>query len=517
MIVPPLSPPQLRAATSSDRLCYVKAGPGSGKTFTAAEAIGYLSLVRYRDDPRGICGVTFARSARRELTTRIQRRWGSRYVQWPNLVGTFDEIHRRLLRYLIHRGLLEWPGGGTVPDVPEDTWASQPNARASVRSVQRRFRLALDDEGVLVTRETRALHQAPNPAFIDGDELWGAIASGHCTHTDVRNVMGDAVDEGRHPMFNQAFRECLAGSFSHLVIDEAFDMNPLDIAVVERAIEAGLSVTVVGDPWQSLYEFRGSTPKLVSDVIKRHRFAKIDMPGDHRYQTQEMRELAQSLFDEKPFSVLHAEDGDEFDVVLAHDWGTLWNIPILSLLPAGKPSKVDGGLMANAFLLLLGALTQEHFGIEASGVAEARRTLGSHPGDPRLQPALDALTDLDQDAADIWNHLRDGFQASGQTWPPQKAIAEQCMQRVVTVVRQEGKPILGLTVHQAKGLEWHNVLFLDPSLVTTPGWKNVMSIDAQSHRSVYVALTRAKSMLRIGTIPADRFGTPHSPIIHVQP
>jgi superfamily I DNA/RNA helicase len=59
MIIPAMTPPQLRAATSDDRLCYVKAGPGSGKTFTAAEAFGYLRLVRFRDDNRGICGVTF--------------------------------------------------------------------------------------------------------------------------------------------------------------------------------------------------------------------------------------------------------------------------------------------------------------------------------------------------------------------------------------------------------------------------------------------------------------------------
>lgn len=91
------------------------------------------------------------------------------------------------------------------------------------------------------------------------------------------------------------------------------------------------------------------------------------------------------------------------------------------------------------------------------------------------EPAPDALTDLDQDAADLGTTARDGFQPDGRTWPPQKATAERCVQRLVTVVSQEGRPILGRTVHQAKGLEWPNVLFLDPSLITTAGWKNVMS------------------------------------------
>ena len=204
-----------------------------------------------------------------------------------------------------------------------------------------------------------------------------------------------------------------------------------------------------------------------------------------------------------------------FDVVLAHDWGTLWNVPVASLLPAGRWPKVDGGLMANTFLLLLGALTQELFGVEATGVAEARRTLSSHPGDPRLLPALAALSDSDLETTDVWQLLRDEFQPDGRTWPPPKLVAERCMARLVSVARSDEAPLLGLTVHQAKGLEWDSVLFLDPSLTTTAGYKNVLNIDEHSHRSVYVALTRARSKLRVVTIPADRYGTPHSSIGHV--
>src|ERR1700728_4861294 len=120
MIAPPMTGPQLRPATSNDRLCYIHAGPGSGKTFVATQAFGYLRLIRYRTDRRGICGVTFARSARRELLSRVRTRWGSQIAGWPNAIITFDELHRRLLRYLIDRRHLEWPGG-SLPEVPEDS------------------------------------------------------------------------------------------------------------------------------------------------------------------------------------------------------------------------------------------------------------------------------------------------------------------------------------------------------------------------------------------------------------
>ncbi|WP_344326198.1 UvrD-helicase domain-containing protein [Streptomyces macrosporus] len=47
-----------------------------------------------------------------------------------------------------------------------------------------------------------------------------------------------------------------------LVIDEIFDANALDLSLVRLAADAGLDVTVVGDPWQALYGFRGAARAL---------------------------------------------------------------------------------------------------------------------------------------------------------------------------------------------------------------------------------------------------------------
>lgn len=516
MILPQMTPPQLRAATSNDPLCYVKAGPGSGKTFTAAEAFGYLRLVRYRSDGRGICGVTFARSARRELITRVRQRWGPRVVQWPNAICTFDELHRRIVRFLIQRELIDWPGG-IMPERAEDSWATHPDATPQPRS-RPRLRLGLDKDGHIDIFETTSQLRAPNPVFVDKTKFGDALASGRCTHTDVRNVLSDAVDIGRHPELNEAIRDCLAGSFCHLVVDEAFDMNPLDIAVVERAIEAGLSITVVGDPWQSLYEFRGSTPKLVTKLIDGHAFRRIDMPGEHRYKTTEMVELARALFDNQPFVVRAAQDGDEFDVVLAHDWGTLWAEDRILMLPAGKANKIDRGLMASSFVLLLNEFVQELFEIEASGVGEARRAL-PHPNTSELlAPALAALRDPTQSEADVWDLLREAFQPrGGRSWPQPGLTAQKCLARVMAIARDDELPVLGLSVHQAKGLEWERVLFLDGELSSESAQLNVLDIDELSHRNVYVALTRAKSTLRVLYVAPDRYGVQRSAIKRVGP
>lgn len=515
MIIPPMTRPQLRAATSNDRLCFVKAGPGSGKTFTAAEAFGYLRFVRYRADRRGICGLTFARSARRELIERATRRWGPAVTGWPNAICTFDELHRRLVRYLGDRGLIEWPGG-RVPERPDDSWAFHPHA-TSAPGKRPRFRLGLDDDGRVVILETTLHLRAPTPAFVDPDQFKDALHSGRCTHTDIRNILADAADAERHPELNQALRQCLVSSFCHLVIDEAFDMNRLDITVVERSIEAGLGLTIVGDPWQSLYEFRGSRPKLVAATIDSHAFRQIDMPGEHRYNTPEMVALAAALFRNEPFEVRAAENGHEFDVVLAHDWGTLWAEERIPVVPAGKPSKLDRSLMSSCFVLLLNQFVRETYGIEASGVGEARRAVRSEDTSDRLAPTLEALRDSTRSCTELWDLLREAFQSpGGKPWPNAGATARNCLEHLAEAARADGTPLLGLSVHQAKGLEWDRVLFLDDQLTTEPHQLNRLDIEQLSHRNVYVALTRAKSTVRVAYVPPDKYGTAHSPIEHIR-
>ena len=514
MIVPTMTSTQLRAATSNRRLCYVNAGPGSGKTFLAAEAFGYLRFVRHRNKPGGVVGVTFARSARRELETRIRLRWGRRSVDWPNSICTFDELHRRLVRYLIHHGLLDWPGG-EFPDRPEDSWAMHPDATSRPGS-KWRYRLTLDDGGRIAFGRTKDKRVVPTPAFVDLDKFRKALQAGQCTHTEVRHVLSAALDERRHPRYNRAIRDCLHGSISHLIVDEAFDMNQLDCTVVERAIEAGVSITIVGDPWQSLYEFRGSSPQTVRSLIDGHRFERTDMPGSHRYDSEEMRDLAARLFEGSAFRIRSPVNGEAFDIVIAHDWSALWDATHISVLPAGKPSQIDRGLMASTFVVLLNSVVFEHFGIEVSGIGEARRALPITDEQAQLAPAVRLLRDSHTSVADVWSALRSGFQpADSRPWPDPKKRAMQYLERLASLVRASELPGMGLTVHQSKGMEWDRVLFLDSELTTDPTMANCLDIDEASHRNVYVGLTRAKKKVRVMEPATKPYGVKQSPIQHV--
>jgi len=494
---------QLRAATTRKPLCYVKAGPGSGKTYLATEAFGFLRHERYLRDRRGVLGVTFARSARAELEARVRIRWGTRTVAWPNAVSTFDDIHRQLLRHLVVDNLIPWPSG-TFPRKVHDSWQDHPGATRSPGK-KTRYALSLTPGGTIEPVKTTSDRMAPKPCFTDPAKLLAAISDGYCTHAEVRNVLGAALEPGRHPKLVEAVEACLARSYCHLIVDESFDMNRLDAAIVESSIRAGATITLVGDPWQSLYEFRGASPERVHDLLKVHTFEQIDMAGHRRYVSAEMKDLAQRLFDEQPFHVAPARNGDEFDVVLAHDWNTLWAERRIGVLPMGRPSGLDGSELANCFVLLLNEVVRGYFGRDAAGVAEAQRKLGVEAWDDLIRPAVEMLHDASAPIEDVWGALQNGFKPSGTTWKKQGKRATDYMGRLRELCLLGETPVLGLTIHQSKGLEWDRVLLLNGQLSTDPGMLNQLERKYEEHRSVYVGLTRAKSVLRVLHVPEDPY------------
>ena len=172
--------------------------------------------------------------------------------------------------------------------------------------------------------------------------------------------------------------------------------------------------------------------------------------------------------------------------------------------------------MACCFRLLVNEIVRAQFGHDASGLAEAKRAIGVDEPSSLLTPAVRALRDTEVAEQDVWNCLREAFQPlEGKRWPEPGKKARDYLEQLTWVLRRDEAPALGLSVHQAKGLEWDRVLFLDGELTTAPDEANVLDVDEESHRSVYVGLTRARSRVRVLHVRTDPFGHERSPIPHV--
>jgi DNA helicase-2/ATP-dependent DNA helicase PcrA len=254
----------------------------------------------------------------------------------------------------------------------------------------------------------------------------------------------------------------LTQTVSALVVDEIFDANRLDLAVVRLAAVSGIPVTVVGDPWQALYGFRGAAPNLVPPVIAAVGMRRLPLTRSFRWQTSEQATLADSLRASRPVS-LPVGSAVEVDVVLAHQWDHLWEVGDKVLPTAFRPQ--PGNPQQAAATILLNRLTTQRFGHQATYLADAILPL-QMPGPhalARLEPQLDEiLTRLVEGgtltAKGIWPRFAEILMTEAQrdikTNPHRNYWG-----RLAQMADRARQPHLvpGMSVHQAKGREWSAV------------------------------------------------------------
>jgi DNA helicase-2/ATP-dependent DNA helicase PcrA len=114
-------------------------------------------------------------------------------------------------------------------------------------------------------------------------------ASGVCTHDEFRQIVEAAIPSQQ---LRDAVVEYLRASITALIVDEVFDGDALDLRIVWLAAAAGIPSTLIGDPWQALYEFRGAEPERVWDIVTGLKFKPLPVRRSFRFESAEMQDLA---------------------------------------------------------------------------------------------------------------------------------------------------------------------------------------------------------------------------------
>ncbi|MEZ5218170.1 MAG: UvrD-helicase domain-containing protein [Ilumatobacteraceae bacterium] len=111
----------------------------------------------------------------------------------------------------------------------------------------------------------------------------------------------------------------MEGRVAHLLVDEVFDADRADFQLIRVHCEAGAHVTVAGDVWQALYEFRKAKPLKVREGLGRPGFEPLTVHTSHRYTQDQTRDLAIALRS-RAVTVPPAEDPS---VAIALNWDHL--------------------------------------------------------------------------------------------------------------------------------------------------------------------------------------------------
>lgn len=481
---------QVVAAASDRPFTNIVSAPGSGKTTVAAERFGYLVYQRI-PDRRGILGLSFTRSAVSELTERITARWGRSSLGLPNLVTTFDGLHVRVLHHLISGGFVQWPEGHAALTVIDEYRGLKGFRFREAGSYKR---ITACSTGGLVYSHYRRVSKNEH-GFGGKQDHEAALEAGICSHEDVRWTLRSAV-KNVHGV-EDTIRAWFATNFRHIVIDEIYDADGLDLWTAAAAGSAGTEITVVGDPWQALYGWRGATPEKVQVLLDRLPFHEYEQPESFRFRGTQMPQLARELRAGAPVTVPR-RSSEVVDVALARKWTDLWRVG-QNVLPLAF--RTIGNAIDAMLNLLLDEVTRRKLGRDSFGKQTACVYLGLDATDlapiqsAALDPVLQAML-VGESAAVVLELLRSAAGDMGIVRRPSKLPknGEPIRQGEVEALRlrlHRDDLIPGLTVHQAKGREWPRVgvaLSTRDELALASGLRAL----EEEHCVLYVALTRAK-------------------------
>jgi uncharacterized protein (TIGR00375 family) len=232
---------QLAAATAAGPLLII-AGPGTGKTRTLTHRIAHQLLDR--GVPAGqFLAITFTRRAAQEMRDRLAVLCAGRHDQVT--VTTFHGLGLRILRE--HHDTAGLPPRFSVADeaarlrVAAELTGSEPAGRKLLAA------LAGDPEAQLALRKELAARD-----LVDFEGLVAMSAK----------LLGD----------NPAIAAGLRARWPRISVDEYQDIDAVQYDLLRLLGGDGTGLTVIGDPDQAIYGFRGA------DVAIFGRFA-ADFPG----------------------------------------------------------------------------------------------------------------------------------------------------------------------------------------------------------------------------------------------
>lgn len=257
----------------------VLAGPGAGKTTTLVELV--VDRVEQGGlEPEQVLVLTFSRQAAQEVKTRIARRLGRTTTTTPAM--TFHSFCYALLR--AEQDAASFVDPLRLLSAPEQDAAISELLRGvdaerwpvGLRPALRTRGMATELQRLLASARARNLDALDLVEIgrATGREDWAAAGdffdeltavaalAGTIDHTDM---IFQAVRQLEDPGVRQRWRDRLR----LVVVDEYQDTDPLQVALLQALAGDARDLVVVGDPYQSIYGFRGADVRGILDFPER--------------------------------------------------------------------------------------------------------------------------------------------------------------------------------------------------------------------------------------------------------
>lgn len=288
-----LNPAQREAVLSVHGPLLVLAGAGTGKTRVVTYRIAHL--ISQGVPPAAILGVTFTNKAAREMHERARALVRRSAAEQPE-ISTFHSLCVRILRRQIHH--LGYPPSFAIYDRCDQ----ESLAREVLRELKCPQAMLTPDSlvGMIGRWKTYGVKPQQAAALATADRQHAAAAA-YARYQRALKLAGAVDFDDLLLLVAELFdtlpevRRCEAARFSHILVDEYQDTNPLQYQIVRALAEEHRNLCVVGDDDQSIYAFRGAAVTHILRFTQDWPEARVVRLEQNYRSTQAILDLANRL------------------------------------------------------------------------------------------------------------------------------------------------------------------------------------------------------------------------------
>jgi DNA helicase II / ATP-dependent DNA helicase PcrA len=303
-----------------------------------------------------------------------------------------------------------------------------------------------------------------------------------------------AAYEGGIDYDDQIYMPVLFGGpwpkFPLVIIDEAQDWGPLGHRMLDKLVTKRL--IAVGDPWQSIYAFKGAVCNGMS--ILRDRFEMEEYPLSVTWRVPKTGVLRANG---RVSWYKAASTNPDGEVIHLDEWG-----PAQIPAEAAIICRNNAPLLSMGFKLLKAGMPIKMVGFDiGAGLVRILKKLG--PPDMKEQSIRDAIrrwADAQFSSGKSPAGVEDRVDCLEILINNRNTLQEAIVHAEAIFKRDDIKPIQLLSGHKAKGLEWPDVIHLDPWRIPSKFAREGTEAWEQELNVKYVIETRFKQRLFLANL-----------------
>ena len=246
-----LNKEQIAAVQDIKGPAVVISGAGTGKSTVIAAKIAHLQETAR---PHGILAISFTRKAVADLKLRLANDRGV-------TVCTFHSFFYRILRNNGYRSF---------------TFLTDSDRKAVVKN-------AIKKAGLTEKLTPEAVIESLAKGEFKGDTA-KAVAVYMDILKELRLLDFDVLQHFCLELLdaNTAVVKAVRSSYEYVLIDEGQDISKIQLSIIKKLWSKTANLTVVGDPRQSIYSFRGSYGTVMDDIISHYKPQIYNLTTNYR-------------------------------------------------------------------------------------------------------------------------------------------------------------------------------------------------------------------------------------------